>query len=514
MNLRGQNRQLAINMIAQLVSFAVNFGISFVLTPYIVKTIGKEAYGFVGLANNFVSYATILTTALNSMAGRFITIFIHRDDFENANKYMSSVFWANVLVSLILVVPTVYCLISMSSLIQIPNKLLGDVTILWTCLFANFLIGNITSVFSVSTFVSNRLDIQSVTGIISNIVRAAFLVAVYYIFDAKVWYMGASTILCSILGISVNVYCTKKMLPSIHIQRKQFDFSCIRHLIASGIWNSVTKISSILSNGLDLLITNIFISTAAMGSISLAKNLPTYILSFLGSVSAVFAPQLTISYAKNNYDDIKRQLKSAINILGFISCIPITVMYAYGDIFFSLWVPGQDAQLLQLLGVISSLAFPFVLPLEPLWNIFTITDKVKQSSIFLIINSILTIVIVFIFLNFARSDFVKMLIIVGISTIFSIIRALFFLPIYGAKCLHFKWSTFYPPVLKSFVVTIILTALSIGLRKIFVINSWLTLLIACFITAAISVVINYFILLNHDERSFLKRKIFKKKGNL
>ena len=49
------NQMLVINMTSNFLSLAVTFGISFFLSPYIVKTVGVEAYGFVGLANNFIS---------------------------------------------------------------------------------------------------------------------------------------------------------------------------------------------------------------------------------------------------------------------------------------------------------------------------------------------------------------------------------------------------------------------------------------------------------------------------
>ena len=78
-------KQIYINMASQIVSFAVSVLIGFFLTPYLVENIGSEAYGFIGLADNFISYALLITTALNSMASRFITISIHREEIENVN---------------------------------------------------------------------------------------------------------------------------------------------------------------------------------------------------------------------------------------------------------------------------------------------------------------------------------------------------------------------------------------------------------------------------------------------
>ena len=44
------SKQMAINMVAAIVSFLIGTGINFVLAPYLVKELGSETYGFIGLA--------------------------------------------------------------------------------------------------------------------------------------------------------------------------------------------------------------------------------------------------------------------------------------------------------------------------------------------------------------------------------------------------------------------------------------------------------------------------------
>ena len=77
-------------MVASMITYVVSMLVSFFLSPYIVENIGVEANGFIGLANNFISYASLITIALNALASRFITINIYRNNYENANKYFSS----------------------------------------------------------------------------------------------------------------------------------------------------------------------------------------------------------------------------------------------------------------------------------------------------------------------------------------------------------------------------------------------------------------------------------------
>ena len=95
------NKQLARNMIFNAISFGINLAISFFLTPYIVKEVGREAYGFIPLVNNMIGYTSIITTAVGSMAGRFITMRLYKNDIEGASYYFNSVLVANFVLSAI-----------------------------------------------------------------------------------------------------------------------------------------------------------------------------------------------------------------------------------------------------------------------------------------------------------------------------------------------------------------------------------------------------------------------------
>ena len=88
-----EKKSISINLIASIVVLIVNLGINFFLTPYVTGRLGTEAYGFASLASNFVNYATLLTIALNSMSGRFISIAIHKGKEKEADEYFSSVFF-------------------------------------------------------------------------------------------------------------------------------------------------------------------------------------------------------------------------------------------------------------------------------------------------------------------------------------------------------------------------------------------------------------------------------------
>ena len=175
-------KQMSINIIASIVSFAVTVGINFFLTPYLVKEVGSDAYGFIGLANNFVQYATIVTTALNSISGRFISIAYHKGDVEKSSKIFSSVLVADLFLAAVMLILSSIFVCFLDTVLNIPSNLVSGVKITFAFAFLTFVVSTVTAIFTTAAFVKNRIDINSIRDIISNLIKVALIVLLFAIF--------------------------------------------------------------------------------------------------------------------------------------------------------------------------------------------------------------------------------------------------------------------------------------------------------------------------------------------
>lgn len=167
-----EKRRLAINMIANVIAFGVQFGISFVLTPYIINTLGSEAYSFVPLANNFIGYINIVTVALNSMSSRFLTIEMNRGNTRQAQVYFNSVLMANTVLAVILAVPSVLLVLFADKVMNVPVGLLWDVQLTFAYALLGMEISLILNVFGAVFYVRDRLDLSAKRNIEGNVLRA------------------------------------------------------------------------------------------------------------------------------------------------------------------------------------------------------------------------------------------------------------------------------------------------------------------------------------------------------
>lgn len=499
-----KNRQLAINIAASLVALAVSMGINFFLSPYIVRNVGVEAYGFIQLGNNFISYLAVLALALNSMSSRFISIEYFKGDIESANEYFSSTFYSNVILSIIFAPILIFLIINISILVNIPSNIILDVQFLFSFLAINFIIGLLTTNLGVSYYISNKLYLFSILQIWGQFFKAIIIIILFYFLKPYVFYVALATLLIFMITQLANVYWKNILIPELNINIKYFKFIKVKELIFSGIWNSVTRLGSMLSEGLDLLIANLMISALGMGILSIAKIIPQLITTVLYSLISTFLPNMTELYANQKQEELVMSVKQSMRIIGMIINIPIALLIAFGDILFTLWFPTQNAQLLHILSMLTIAPWAVVGQATILHNIFTIVNRIRLNSILIVATGFLNVLIVLIFLK--TTDW-GLYAVAGVSAVLSVTRNLLYTVPYGAKYINAPWYTFYQDIFKSVASVSVISAIGY-IFKFKVINyNWLNLIILSSLLILIGLVFNFYLIYNKNERKFIVDKI-------
>lgn len=503
-------KQLFLNIMANVLAFAVSTGINFFLTPYIISSVGIEAYGFLPLASNFTSYITIITSAFNSMSGRFITVKMHENNEEEAKQYFSTTFFVNLGLALFSAIVFLLIIIFLEKLINIPNSIIFDVKLLFALTFMATVIGLITAVYGVATFCQNRLDYKSMVSIGGTVLRAVILVVAFVFFKPKLFYIGLATVTVIIYEGIINYRISNKLLPQLKINFRYFQSRLIRVLLSSGIWNSFNLLSSVLMTGLDLLITNMFIGAEEAGILGIIKVVPGLIYTIVSLMITSFAPQFVQDFAHNDLKGLVKNMDFSAKLVGFISVIPLAGFVAYGKEFYQLWVPTQNAEVLITLSVLSMISCLVSYPISAFDNTFTAANKLKWPAIAVFLCGILNVIIVFFLLKFTN---LGLLAIAGTSSVLVMLKDLFFKIPYVAKCVNTKPLHFWKFIIRYIVAFACIVAFSFMIKSIVVIDTWVLLIVDATITVIFALIFNYLILLSKDERAWMinrMRKIIRK----
>lgn len=500
-----ENRQLAKNLFFNSGTFFINLCLTFFLSPYLVRTVGKEAYGFYPLIGSIIGYSIIISAAIGSMSGRFITMAYYRKDYEEAQSFFNSVLYANILLSGFFTVLIFVGTAFLPYLIQIPAQLVHDVKWMFSLSGMAMVVGLLFGIFGQGTYVRNRIDISSSFALVAQLIYASVIVGLFALFTPSVAYISVAAMIAALFTASVNVRLKNRLLPEIQTQPfKGHSWAKIGELISAGIWNSVNQLSNVLLNQIDLLICNLLISVSATGDYGLVKVIPNFIYTFLAMLSGTFTPNFNILYAKNRIEDLTNEIHKAIKIVGYIICVPLGFLLVFADEFFHLWVPSSDAAFLAGLSFITILPMIFGASINPVFGVFTVTNKLKVPSLVLLGAGILNTVAIFILLK-TTSLGIWAIPIVG--AIQHALRNFLFTPAYAAHCLKLKWHTFYPNVLRGCMGLGVAVMVGWFTKRYMDGDSWSQLIAEAMVVAGISYLVNLFILLSRSDRAFLVQKV-------
>ena len=468
------NRKLVKTILLSAIAMATSYLINFILTPYITETVGAEAYGFVSLSKNFITYAGIITIALNSYATRFIAVTYHKNQINESNGYFSSVLYANSILAIILFI--CFCVIGIFAdrLFNISPELISQVKILFAITGAAFSITTIFSVFACGAYIENQLDKSNIFKCISYVAEALVLFLLFKLFPTRIWYVAiGSVIVAGIVGVS-NTYIQKKYTPSIRYSRADVSFKPIKELVGNGIWNSLNSLGNTLNSGLDLIVTNLLLTPLTMGQVAIAKTISAMFYALFQMVAQPFQPIFLKYYSENNMSELLNNFKLSMVVSGLFSNLAFAGFFALGKEYYILWIPKQDIELVWALTVLTILGSVIEGALFPLYYIYTLTVKNKVPCIVTICGGLLNVIGMYILIK--TTNLGPFAIVLTTTVIMSLIN-LVFNPIYMTKCLKLKTSEFYPSILRHLASCVVMTVAFWGIAKISGIISWIDLIL-------------------------------------
>lgn len=510
--MKGNNtggKQLGINMVANIVSYSANILISFVLTPFLINTLGKETYSFYPLANQIVSYLSILTNAMNSMASRFVTVELVRGNKEKANGYYASALVANLLMGLVLMIPMQLIIVYMDKFMDIPINAVAAVKMLFALVFSSALLRIISSIFGIATFAKNRIDLRSIRELVTAVLRLILYVILYRFMPPSIVYVGVVTLLVAMINIAFQVFYSKKLMPEIRISRRYIKRQYTMEMMTSSSWNAINTFGNMLLTGTSMIMANMFYGAVASGSYSIVQTVPQFINGVISMLVGVFYPVITYRYAQNDKAGLVQEIRKAQNFVGLFGCATITVFSAMATEFFGLWTPGEDAQYLALLSFLTIAPHFVISCMWTLTNVNIVMNKVKVSAYFTLGCGVANIVIAYMIYGLTDIGLVSLPI---ISTVVQLIRVGIFMPLYVSRNLQIKWNTFYQALSRALVCSVPVFVVVYSAKQFFSLNSWLRFIMFGGFSGIFTLIVFAFGMLGYKQSMSLVKRLLVKIG--
>jgi O-antigen/teichoic acid export membrane protein len=390
--------RLRKNTVTNIAFFVLTFPIMFVLTPFILKHVGKELYGAWSLVTTILIFVELAGGLMTTgSASIIIPKYNPREKEKDINEVINTTFFFYIASSLVIgVLFYIFRQKVMDTFFRVSPGIRDDVWFVLAFSLYAFLLNFILTAFVNLLSALNVLYITYIMHTIAAYLRAAAMVAAlllgYGIKGIAVVQMASILIETAVLMIFV-----KKVYPLFSVGIRYINPGKFRLLISTGFKLVVSRISSLFGQNADKLILGYFINPVFAGYYQIGSSISKYIMQIpdmLGLSTLMSAASELKS--RDMGEKIHTLFVRTTRYVFFAGILMGAGILVFGREFTLLWL-GAGFEDVQKVMIVLAFAYTVSLLGYPAMNILNGMERVKEvmwaSVAVSILNFILSVVL-------------------------------------------------------------------------------------------------------------------------
>jgi len=326
--------------------------IAFFLVPFLVKYLGKDAYGVWVLIGSVFAYAMTLQLGLSSAINRQIPVFLVKKDIAGVNRVISTSVFFFAFVGLVVVLIALVVAKNLEQWFSIPNNLVDIGKTLVLVVGGLFAVSMPMQPFGAVISGLQRYDVHSFGRLIPIALRAALVI----------WALSAGYGLLAVglvFGLSeitihlIYMVSARRLLSPISVSTAAFDFALLKEMLAYGFNTFLYLTTAVVVFKASDIILAVFMTAADVTRFAIAAAPLLMITQLIRASVGALKPAVSDLDARDDHDRVRE-----ISFLGqkysLLLLIPaISFLVVMGREFLVLWVGGDFADLGTIVAVLA-----------------------------------------------------------------------------------------------------------------------------------------------------------------
>ena len=503
-------KQILINLASNYLLSFFGMALGFMLVPFLIHKIGRDAYGVTMLAESTVAFFEVLTISVRMALSRHATFALSRDELESFVEYLSTGRVILYFSATIVLVAGALVSVNFTHLFQVPAALGLDSKVLFFLICFAFTVSIPNIIFWSVLYAKQRFDLINFSSSFGLVMRAVCLF-LYYSFAPKAWQtLTAYGLIYLIMTLTQNYmiyYWHRKMMPQgLHIRFKHFKKERVREILSFSLHTSLTKASALLYQETAQIIINIFWGPGLNAIYAVAQKFPNMMRRVFIEPSYALTPTFTDLAARGKHDRIGQLLytySKALSILTLPVCF-LLIFFAKPLIYS--WVGPEFEMAGRLLPYFSVSLFVSI-PFSLTGCILNAYGKVKIPSFVSIASALCNVTLCLVLGQWCDYKLFGVAIAALVS---SVLVGTIFLPVYSCRISGLSVRRYW---IESFVKPFFLSSVfmiggfyGLGLSRFSVfLDAQLLLTLTGLITAFY--LSSYVLLLNADEKRYIHETV-------
>ena len=475
-----------------------------------LSVLGVSDYGIYNVVGGTVTMLTVLTGAISVATSRYLTYTLGVGDINALKRTFSTALNIHLILGIVIfIIAEVLGIWFLNNKLNIPlDRMEAANWILQFSIFT-FVISIIAIPYTSSIISHEKMDLYAYLSLYDVFVKLGI---VYVLYISPIDKLIAYGILLMLAGLSTQIiyyyYCRKKFEECRY--RFILDKGLVKEMssfIGWAFWGNAAVMAK--NQSLSILL-NIFFGTIVNAAQGIAMQVNNAVTSFIRNFMTAVNPQITKSYAQNNYDYLYLLIIRSAKFSIFLALLMMVPIIMHIDTILGVWlveVPEHSNSFVNMILIYTAVEC-FI---SPILVALLATGKIKNYEIGITIIYIINILSVYLFFKLGSAP--EMAFILNIVFKVMVLLLLFY---QGKRQFQFPVGRFITEAMLSpIVISFIGLAMILLYRRLIEQTTIASFLISCFVTETILIAVVWLYGMNVAERSFFKetisQKIFRKK---
>ena len=335
-----KHSSLARNVATNLAAFGFGIAITFVLSPYIIRSLGNARYGAWALIAEMLGYYGLLDLGIRGAVTFHVATYLAREQLDQTVELIASAFWTLSLLGSVAAAGGVGLAFAFPHLFVKGDVDAAEILLAMTILACTIGATLPMEVFSASLIAQQRLDIVNAVDVVSRVLVA---VGIYVVLGAGGGLVALAALQAGgkVLGWLALYGCLKRRLPSVSLHPALFRRSELKALTNIGSKTFAINIAQTVLRRTDLVLIAMFMEVKWVTFYTLGRMLIVYTENAVFEITRAYTPRLTELYAKQTRSVLNELYFTGTRFSAVIAIVAIAGVWSFATFFLGLWV-GPD----------------------------------------------------------------------------------------------------------------------------------------------------------------------------
>lgn len=339
------------NSIANIIGTIGLIIIAFIMSPFLVNTLGDTKYGIWTIAVSFTGYMSLLDFGISSAVNKYVSQYNGMRDQRSINAVISTSMVLFCAMGAVIILLSPFMAELIVSFINIEESLTSIVHLL--IIIVSFDI----SIFVIAGLYKGIFGGYQQYAVINfiQLASAIYKAVMFYLFLSNGYdliSMGVISISANILSILIFYMMLRKMHPAV-----RFEFNLISRSNSSKIIHySKFTFLAMLANQIiyysDAFVIGYFMTAAAVTYYSIPWALSEYSKKIFLAISQTYAPAISEKEAVGDIDHLKELYNNGIKYMIIFSNLLTVGAIVLGGAFIAVWMGPKYKELCEQVLII------------------------------------------------------------------------------------------------------------------------------------------------------------------